>query len=175
MPATRDDPPDPTSLLRRFTTHHALDWGPTPYGTADVVARHGAKATHQALRLLAEAAAVEPARTAEFLAALPPEGTAYQLSRRVKSPESLARKVRDWTDRGIRGPMDDILRYTVSVERPDQLVSAARHTVDQLNAQGWRVRYAMHSYTEGSRYKGIHANLEMAGSPRIEVQFHSVS
>ncbi|WP_165952880.1 hypothetical protein, partial [Kribbella albertanoniae] len=162
-------------LLRRFSTSHALDWGATPYDAADIAHRHGPKATRKALRLLAQAATVEPERTAEFLAALPPGGSPYQLSRRVKSPESLARKLRAWAKNGAYRPVDDILRYTVLVERPEQLVEAARRTVDQLTERGWRVRHAMHSYTEGSRYKGIHGYLEAPGSPRIEVQFHSVA
>ncbi|MFI5731915.1 hypothetical protein ACIA49_17455 [Kribbella sp. NPDC051587] len=175
MPPTRDDPPDPTTLLRRFSAHHELDWGSTPYDAADIAHRHGAKAAQKALRLLAQAAAVEPDRTAEFLASLPPNGSAYQLNRRVKSPESLARKIQSWTAKGNDRPMDDILRYTVVVEAPDQVVAAARHTVAQLLSRGWRVRHVMHSYTEGSRYKGVHGYMEAPDSPRIELQFHSTA
>ncbi|MFF1822443.1 hypothetical protein ACFVWG_34395 [Kribbella sp. NPDC058245] len=175
MPPTRDDPPDPTTLLRSFSAHHELDWGSTPYDAADIAHRHGAKAARKALRLLAQAAAVEPDRTAEFLASLPPNGSAYQLNRRVKSPESLARKLGDWAKDRSRRPVDDLLRYTVVMDRPDQLVAAARHTIDQLTDRGWRVRHAMQSYTNGSRYKGLHAYLEVPGVARVEVQFHSVA
>ncbi len=175
MPPTRDDPPDPTTLLRRFSANHPLDWGTAPYDTAGVAHRHGPKATRKALRLLDQAAAVEPDRTAEFLAALPPGGSPYQLSRRVKSPESLARKLRDWGKDRSHRPIDDLLRYTVVTDRPDQLVAAARHTIDQLTECGWQVRHAMQSYTEGSRYKGLHAYLEAPGVARIEVQFHSTA
>ena len=58
-------------------------------------------------------------------------------------------------------------------ESPDDLVAAARHTADALTDHGWQVAYAMHSYTDGSRYKGIHAHLRTPDLPRIEVQWHS--
>lgn len=172
MPPTRDDPPDLVALLRRFT---AVDWGATPPNPAEIARRHGPKATRKALDLLQQAAAIEPERTAEFLAALPRHGSAYQLNRRVKSPESLARKIRDRAKDKSNRPVDDLLRYTVVVDRSDQLVGAARHTVEQLIESGWCVRHAMQSYTDGSRYKGLHAYLEAAGVARVEVQFHSVA
>ncbi|MDX2974496.1 hypothetical protein [Kribbella solani] len=58
-------------------------------------------------------------------------------------------------------------------ERPDDLVAAARDTAGVLIGQGWNVVYAMHSYTDGSRYKGIHAYLRTPDVERVEVQWHS--
>ncbi|WP_427889758.1 hypothetical protein ACQHIV_40335 [Kribbella sp. GL6] len=113
--------------------------------------------------------------TTQFLDSLPSGTTPYQLDRRVKSPESLARKLADWADLKNRFPVDDVLRYTVLTESPEELVAAARRTADALTEQGWKVRYAMHSYTEGSRYKGVHTNLVVPGAPRVEVQIHSVA
>jgi hypothetical protein len=126
------------------------------------------------LQLLQQVVATEPRVTAEFLTAVPSLGSPYQLAHRIKSPESLARKLFDRQDqrRWWRAP-EDLLRYTVLTESPDKLVTAARHTADELNRTGWQVTYAMQSYTEGSRYKGIHAFLKTSTEDRVEVQFHS--
>jgi hypothetical protein len=174
MPPAPDKPPEPITLHQAFEATRPLDWG-TPPSAADITKLHGADATRRSLRLLEQAAAVEPVVTAQFLDALPSGTTPYQLSRRVKSPESLARKIADWEESNDRYPIDDVLRYTVLTETPDELVAAARQTVDAVSDYDWRVRYAMHSYTEGSRYKGIHTNLAVRGAPRIEIQFHSVA
>lgn len=69
----------------------------------------------------------------------------------------------------------DVLRYTVLTETPDSLVEAARSTVDQLRAAGWKARFAMQSYTDGSRYKGLHVGFRNALGDQVEVQFHSAA
>jgi hypothetical protein len=168
-------PTDPTTLHQAFETTHPLNWSNTPLTTPEIAKLHGTRATQRSLQLLEQAAAVEPTVTGQFLDSLPSGTTAYQLDRRVKSPESLARKIAAWEEMRDGFPIDDVLRYTVLTESPDELVAAARRTADLLTAHGWQVRYAMHSYTDGSRYKGIHANLVVPGSPRVEVQIHSVA
>lgn len=175
MPPPPDRPPEPSALHRAFTVNGPLDWGVSQLSAADIARLHGARATRKSLRLLEQAAAVEGRISADFVASLPDTASPYHLARRVKSPESLARKIRDWEDFDRRFPIDDVLRYTVLTEESDDLVAAARHTVDELDGRGWRVKYAMHSYTEGSRYKGIHAYLTPPGIARAEVQFHSVA
>jgi hypothetical protein len=136
---------------------------------------HGAKATWKSLQLLEQTVAVEPHITAQFLNSLPPTASPYHLAHRIKSPDSLARKIRDWMDAERRFPVDDLLRYTVLTQTPDDLVAATRHTVDELGDHGWKVTYAMQSYTAGSRYKGIHAYVAVPGIPQAEIQFHSVA
>ncbi|NUR28226.1 MAG: hypothetical protein HOV83_20695, partial [Catenulispora sp.] len=59
-------------------------------------------------------------------------------------------------------------------ESPDDLVAATLDTADALATYGWQVDNAMHSYTEGSRYKGIHAWLRTPDIERVEMQWHSV-
>ncbi|GAA0620815.1 RelA/SpoT domain-containing protein [Kribbella sandramycini] len=167
-------PRDPATLHTAFATTHPLDWGQAR-SAAEIAARHGRRATETSLRMLEAAAAVEPARTADLLASLPPGGTAHHLDHRVKSPESLARKLQNWQRTGITRPVDDVIRYTVLVQAPDELVAATSHTVQQLVDRGWRVRGAVHSYTDGSRYKGIHCHLEVPEGLRVEVQFHSAA
>jgi hypothetical protein len=136
---------------------------------------HGAKATWKSLQLLEQTVALEPRITAQFLDSLPPTASPYHLARRVKSPDSLARKIRNASAKRRRLPLDDVLRYTALTPSPDELVDAARHTIDELTDQGWRVTYAVQSYTDGSRYKGLHAYLAVPGIDRVEVQFHSAA
>lgn len=168
-------PPTPKSLHEALNNTRPLNWG-DKVGSADEIARqYGAEATEQSLHLLEQAAAVEPTVTSQFLDALPSGTMPYQLDRRVKSPESLARKFAQRMVADKHLPIDDVLRYTALTENPDELVAAARQTVDELNSHDWYVRAAMHSYTEGSRYKGLHAGMTISGCPRVEVQFHSVA
>jgi hypothetical protein len=167
--------PEPRDLLRAFAKNGALDWGDDLPTAADLVRVYDKQATVRSLQLLQQVVATEPRVTAEFLTAVPSLGTPYQLAHRIKSPESLARKLFDRQDQRQwwRAP-EDLLRYTVLTETPDKLVAAARQAAASLTRTGWQVTYAMHSYTEGSRYKGIHAFLKTSPVDRVEVQFHSV-
>jgi hypothetical protein len=168
------DLPEPRDLLRSFARHGPVDWGDPLPPTAEIARLYGDRVTARSLQLLEQVVVTEPRVTAEFLAAVPSSGSPYQLAHRVKSPESLARKLFDRQDqrRWWRAP-EDLLRYTVLAESPDGLVQVARHTADELDRSGWQVTYAMQSYTEGSRYKGIHAFLKTSTVDRVEVQFHS--
>ncbi|MEU4604370.1 hypothetical protein AB0F43_15420 [Kribbella sp. NPDC023972] len=175
MPPAPDRPPEPSALHEAFERNGPLDWGENSLSTADIAHLHGTDAAWRSLWLLERAAIVEPNVTAQFLESLPPTASAHELAKRVKSPVSLARKIRDWSEAERRFPIDDVLRYTVLTETPADLVAAARHTVDELGDHGWRVTYAMQSYTDGSRYKGIHAYLASPEIAQAEVQFHSVA
>ncbi|MFG1620264.1 hypothetical protein [Kribbella sp. NPDC049227] len=166
---------EPSELHRAFAAHGELDWGPSLASVAAMARMHGRPAVEKSMRLLAEVTAIEPRVTADFLDSLPASAAPYQLSRRIKSPESLARKIQLWEELDRRFPIDDVLRYTALTRTSEELVRAARQTVDELNRRGWQVTYAMHSYTEGSRYKGIHAYLAPPRGPRVEVQFHSTA
>lgn len=167
--------PEPVALHQAFEATRPLDWGHNPLPAADIARLHGLKAATRSLELLRTALAFEPQLTAELLASIPAGSSPYQLNSRVKSPESLARKIRSWGGSDNRRPVDDLLRYTVLTESPDDLVAAAQNTTDALTEQGWQVKYAMHSYTDGSRYKGLHAYLRTPGVARIEVQWHSAA
>lgn len=157
MPCAPDHPADLAALRRAFEACRPLDWGDKPLAPDEIARRYGPKATVKSLELLRRTAEIEPRVTAQFLASIPAGSSPYQLSRRVKSPESLARKLRTWSDANNRNPVEDLLRYTVLTESADELVASTRSTAEALTDQGWRVLYAMHSYTDGSRYKGIHA------------------
>jgi predicted RNA binding protein YcfA (HicA-like mRNA interferase family) len=171
---TRELLPEPHDLLRALARHGAVDWGESLPTAAEIARMYGDQATARSLELLEQLVATEPRVTAEFLSAVPSLGSPYQLAHRIKSPQSLARKLFDRQDqrRWWRAP-EDLLRYTVRTESPDKLVTAARHTAGELNRTGWQVTYAMQSYTAGSRYKGIHAFLKTSTAAKVEVQFHS--
>lgn len=173
MPCAPDLPPTPKSLHEALNNTRPLVWDTDTFSVAEMTRLHGAKATTKSLELLQRTVAVEPQVTTEFLDSLPVGSAPYHLDRRVKSPESLARKIRDRIGKDNRRPIEDLLRYTVLTESPDDLVAATRRTADALAERGWRVQYAMHSYTDGSRYKGIHAYLRTPDVERVEVQWHS--
>jgi hypothetical protein len=165
--------PEPAELRASFSRHRPVDWGETLPTTAQLVAQYGVKATARSLEALQQSIEVEPRVTSEFLAAVPTSGAAYQLGSRVKSPASLARKFQNLQKKTRRASPEDIHRYTVLTQSPEDLVNAAEYTVERLRRANWQVTYAVHTYTEGSRYKGIHAYLRTPGGQRVEVQFHS--
>jgi hypothetical protein len=165
--------PEPAELQAAFSRHRPVDWGDVLPTTAQLVAQYGVKATARSLEALRQSIAVEPHVTSEFLAAVPTSGAAYQLGSRVKSPASLARKFQNLQKKTRRASPEDIHRYTVLTQSPEDLVNAAEYTVERLRRSSWQVTYAVHTYTEGSRYKGIHAYLRTPGGQRVEVQFHS--
>jgi hypothetical protein len=175
-PPGSEDLPTPSDLHARFSTMHApVDWGQRLPFAAEIAELYGAKATARSLRLLERTIGTEPRITAQFLEAMPPSASAHRLECRIKSPESLARKLHDLQRSKQRHPPDDLLRYTALTEVPDTLVDAARDTCDELSRAGWQIRYAKQSYTEGSRYKGIHGYFVTPSDDRVEVQFHSVA
>jgi hypothetical protein len=178
-------PPDRPTLER--SPNHATCYAPsrglekstgrlTPDCCRDRAALrlYGIQATARSLQLLAQVIATEPRVTAEFLTAVPSLGAPHHLASRIKSPESLARKLFDRQDqrRWWRVP-EDHLRYTVLTEVPDKLAATARQTAGELTRTGWQVTYAIQSSTDGSRYKGIHTFLKTSTADRVEVQFHS--
>jgi hypothetical protein len=175
LPPGQEQPLGLSELHARFSAQYApVQWGEQPASAAEVARLYGAKATARSLQLLERTIITEPRVTAQFLAAMPPSATAYRLERRIKSPESLARKLHAMQRSKQRHPPDDLLRYTALTEVPDTLVEAARETCDELSRAGWRIRYAKQSYAEGSRYKGIHGYFVTPSDDQVEVQFHSV-
>ncbi|MEV8375569.1 hypothetical protein AB0P21_22725 [Kribbella sp. NPDC056861] len=165
--------PEPGELHVRMSVLRMLDWGdPIPSKKA-IAEEFGVVATTRSLALLAEVAAVERAVTEELVAAVRPGIVAYQLESRVKSPQSLARKLSTVNAyRAKQTTPEDLLRYTVVAPEPDDLVEAAGDTVEALRSGGWDAEAAHHSYVDGSRYKGLHAFLRAHGM-LVELQVHS--
>jgi hypothetical protein len=167
--------PEPAELHRVLSRHHALDWGSPVATKAELLEKHGQEPVLRTLATLRARAATEPTTTAEFTAALSDDSTSYKLASRVKSPQSLARKYADLLETLDDDEPDDVLRYTMLTESPDQLVTETMRTIDRLRDVGWQPVSAMHSYAEGSRYKGIHVGFRRQPSEIIEVQFHSIA
>ncbi len=164
---------EPAALHAVLSRSGALDWGePIPSRSA-LEAEFGERATTTSLRLIAEAAETESETTAAVLAALPDNCVAHQLRHRVKTPRSLARKLSDRADRGQAMRAQDVLRFTLLTEHHDALVPDTRTLVAGLTRLGWQVTSAHHSYVDGNRYKGIHANLRTPAGQLTEIQFHS--
>lgn len=174
-PADLPNLPEPAALHAELARHHPLNWGDPLPTKEQLAAEFGPDATRLALAALCARAAAEPAATAEFVAAVSADSTSYKLESRVKSPQSLSRKYADQLQTLDDDEPDDILRYTVLTDSSEQLVTETQQTVDRLCDAGWRPVAAMHSYTEGSRYKGIHVGFRRPTGETVEVQFHSAA
>ncbi|MEV6272359.1 hypothetical protein AB0L64_34660 [Kribbella sp. NPDC051936] len=123
---------------------------------------------------MTKAASVEPRVTDAVVSAIGVEATPDHLKNRMKSPQSLARKLATYEDfyRRSQQVPEDVLRYTALVKHPDELTQAAIRTIDRLNDNNWQTQAAHHSYVDGSRYKGLHAFLRAQGES-VELQVHS--
>ncbi|TDW19376.1 hypothetical protein [Kribbella kalugense] len=174
MPCGPIDLPEPADLYARLTARRPLDWGDPIPTKAQISAEYGAEPTARSLHLLSKAAAVEPDITEAVISAIGVEAEAYHLENRLKSPQSLARKLVRFEEyyRRPSSVPDDILRYTAAVKHPDELTKAAVRTIDRLTNNNWQMADAHHSYVDGSRYKGVHTHLRSLGE-LIEVQVHS--
>lgn len=170
-----DQLPDPTDLRAAFAEQHPVKWGDDLPTAVQLAAEYGPDAARLSLSTLQRRLRTEPQTTADFLDAVPGGATAYNLDSRVKSPMSLARQFQNRLERDKDGEPHDVLRYTVRCRTPTNLVAAARATIDRLLNRGWAVESAMHSYTDGSRYKGLHADLRTPTGDVVEVQFHSMA
>ncbi|MFC9690461.1 hypothetical protein ACFTSF_18075 [Kribbella sp. NPDC056951] len=167
--------PEPTDLHAWASAAHGqLDWGDRIPAKAEIAAQYGEGATAESLRLLTAAARAESRITAAVLTAIGSEATPYHLANRMKSPQSLARKLVRYQDLYKRtgGQPEDVLRYTAAVEHPDDLTAAAVRTIDRLTGQQAEMEAAHHSYVDGSRYKGLHTSLR-SYEQRYELQVHS--
>lgn len=112
-------------------------------------------------------------------------GRAAGLEYRMKSPESLARKLALKQEaillQGGSSPdadsiakrMNDILRYTVEVPDHDTLTKAGAEAVRLLQGRGWEIVEVEHSYVSGNPYKGFHIVGRPPKGPLTEVQVHS--
>lgn len=162
--------PEPTDLQARFAERQPVKWGDKLPTAVQLVAEYGLDAARLSLTTLQRRLRTEQRTTSDFLAAVPNGATAYNLDCRVKSPMSLARQFQDRLERDKEGEPDDVLRYTVLCRTSNELVAAARFTTEQLQSRGWAMESAMHSYTSGSRYKGLHADLRTPAGDVVEVQ-----
>lgn len=171
-----DDLPEPAALYQVFAAHYPLDWGEPLPTKAELAAKFGGLATRRALELLSAIDWRDAAATADLLALVPPGAGLYQLEKRIKSPESLARKIKDSTGKRQRPPViEDVQRYTLLTTVHDRLAELTKRSANDLHEHGWRLTGVRNSYVDGSRYKGIHLNSVDPRGRRIEIQVQSTA
>jgi hypothetical protein len=169
-----DGLPEPADLHARLSREHPLDWGDPLPTTARIAAKYGDQATHLALSQLNNLDPKVEQATQDLVASTRPGSTMYQVHHRIKSPQSMARKLSDRLGATRKPPvLEDVLRYTVVADEPDRLVELARHLVSELQDRGWQLKSVRNSYVDGSRYKGLHLDTVDAGGRRVEVQLHT--
>jgi hypothetical protein len=106
-------------------------------------------------------------------------GTLVALEWRLKSPRSLARKIRTraiqrgLTPERVAKELTDTIRYTVATDKQTELIPTLIKTTDALLAKGWTVREAEESFVRSNPYKGIHLILSGPTGHRCEMQFHT--
>jgi ppGpp synthetase/RelA/SpoT-type nucleotidyltranferase len=100
---------------------------------------------------------------------------------RLKSPVSLARKIRDraiekrLTPAQAAKELADTIRYTVTTDKQTDLIPTLIKATNTLLARGWTVREAEESFVRDNPYKGIHLILSAPTGHQCEVQFHTQS
>ena len=103
---------------------------------------------------------------------------------RIKSPESLARKIGDKrAEAEMQGEsvspqetaarITDVTRYTAVSAEHDQIVPTAKAVVADLETRGWQVIEAEQSYVSGNPYKGLHLLVRHQDGQVAELQIHS--
>lgn len=135
------------------------------------------------MELLRQVRVHEPAATAGIRAIAAEVGCrADGLQYRLKSPQSLARKIRKRQTQSpnvpvadLAGEITDAQRYTLTAEAQDDIVPTARKALEALVERGWIVLEVEHSYVPDNPYKGLHALLRSPAGISTEVQFHSTA
>ncbi|WP_137725602.1 hypothetical protein [Prescottella subtropica] len=115
--------------------------------------------------------------TTDVLAALPDDVRMHGLAFRMKSPDSLARKLNDRYEENLNrsidataGKITDVVRST-AVTDSDRLVDTARTMTGLLTERGWTVVEVEQSYIDGNQYKGVHMLARHPGGRIAEFQF----
>lgn len=151
----------------------------TELGPAEVYARYPPAVAGEAISRLQELRDVEPAMTTGLVGALPSGTQLRGLASRIKSPDSLARKIADrrklkaMPPHRVADELTDLVRYTVACQGPERLVADTEATVQALRQRGWTVTEVQHAYAAGNPYKGLHLLLRNPDGWTCEVQFHS--
>lgn len=184
----------------RLTAHDVAHYAPAPRdGIEDVAWRDDAGAMERTTRyskaaacwsltILEEVRNEEPDVTAAVQSvAAGIGGRCHGLAFRMKSPDSLARKLdgvmeaasrkqRDQTlnaEAIARRESDDALRYTIVLECHEDLPRGLERSIDHLRTQGWEPIEVKDSYLSGNSYKGLHLIARTPERRVVEVQLHS--
>ncbi|MEA5456742.1 hypothetical protein SPF06_18620 [Sinomonas sp. JGH33] len=169
-------------LVRTASDLPEVEWlGRGDAEIAQVWSEHPPAVAAEAIGVLRDVGRREPEIT-KSLTALEEKGRRlHGLEFRLKSPGSLARKIRarsrmlagssDSGLHGISARLSDVARYTVIAGQGD-VAETARDIQASLSASGAKLAEADHSFVEGSTYKGLHMVYESDGL-RFEVQVHT--
>ncbi|WP_458682603.1 hypothetical protein [Prescottella equi] len=131
------------------------------------------------VEMMATAKEQEAEMTSDVLETRPAGARMHGLEFRMKSPESLARKLytkfeadpfADLHETADR--ITDVVRYT-TISDSDQVVATARTTVARLTERGWTVIEVEQSYVDGNQYKGLHLLARHTSGRVAEFQFHT--
>lgn len=168
-----DGVPEPSELHARHSRKYPLDWGEKLPTAAQIAAEFGVRATRAALRQLDQLGRAVELATDDLLAVMPPGASMYQLKHRLKSPQSLARKLAGRLDQEKQAAqVEDVLRYTYLTDA-SRFVELAGLVTEELQAKGWRLAGVRNSYVDRSRYKGLHLDWRTPAGQRVEVQVHT--
>jgi hypothetical protein len=124
------------------------------------------------------AVAAEPAITKLVQAIADQSGAKLEgLSQRIKSTDSLARKIDQDADKGYQGDrnkaaeeVSDANRYTISINDNDY-ADTLKSTVSAFEETGWKVR-VKNFWQAGDPYDGVNVKAERDGI-KVEVQVHT--
>lgn len=123
----------------------------------------------QARELLEKASKVEPQVTEKLQSAAGQSGgEMLGLEHRLKSPDSLARKIEDGTK---PEKISDALRYTMSFP-PEQYTQGVQQVRSDLMANGYQENKVANTFGDGNPYQGINNSYEKEGQV-FELQFHT--
>jgi hypothetical protein len=95
-------------------------------------------------------------------------GRMVGLDARLKSVDSLTRKLEDFPGRSI----NDALRYTMSFETED-FSGGVRGAMDAMDQNGYQLVRMSNTFKAGVPYKGINATYRTAEGQEFELQFHT--
>lgn len=160
----------------------ALDWAEKPENEPQELYRaFGNRPAAAAIRRAETTAKREPAITGDLVAATQASGASLAgLEYRMKSPESLARKIATKheadptrTHAEIASSLNDVVRYTVTCPNSASTADQVRQISGELAGRGWELRTLEHSHLQGNPYRGVHAVYASPSGETVEVQFHT--
>lgn len=113
---------------------------------------------------------VEPAVTSDLISFAHSVGGKMEgLDFKMKTVKSLARKL---LKDGINKPMNDVLRYTTTLEEA-KFTDGVFSIVKLMRNKGYEVVNVKNTFEAGSSYKGINANFRTPSGKIFELQFHT--
>lgn len=162
-----------------------VDWDQDPPSPARLYEQYEPEVAAATIQTLQQVRAAEPDITRTLTDAANSSGarmTPELLAWRVKSPQSLARKIAkkkrsrpDSPAATIAGNLTDVVRYTAIVEEHERISEHAATMAADLDRRGWTVIEAEHSFVDGNPYKGLHLLVRTRTGQVVELQVHSAA